>query len=155
MEICLSGQKEILFFLLVLKNRLSTRSLLRRRNMLLQDYTCVFCLLNVEEDPLHLFFHCPFSQACWFSLNVFLPNSDDILDIVDSIKHQLNQSFFMEIIVTMCWAIWIMRNDIIFRNLGHSVQRCRSVFKKEFALVILRAKTSLHPRIVSWLEAFV
>ena len=154
MEICLLEERKF-FFWLVLKNRLSTRSLLRRCNTHLQDYNCVFCLLNVEEDLLHLFFHCPFSQACWFSLNVFLPNSDDILDIVDNIKHQLNQTFFMEIIVTMCWAIWIMRNDIIFRNLAHSVQRCRSVFKKEFALVILRAKTSLHPRIVSWLEAFV
>jgi hypothetical protein len=61
----------------------------------------------------------------------------------------------MEIIVTMCWAIWIMRNDIIFRNLAHSIERCKGIFRQEFALVILRAKARLHPHIDQWLEGFV
>jgi hypothetical protein len=61
----------------------------------------------------------------------------------------------MEIIVTMCWAIWIMRNDIIFRNIAHSIQRCRAIFRKEFALVTLRAKSQLHPQIDQCLEDFV
>jgi hypothetical protein len=62
--------------------------------------------------------------------------------------------FYMEIIITMCWAIWMMRNDIIFRNIAHLVSRCKAVFK-EFALVILRARTSYQPSIVQWLEVFV
>jgi sulfur transfer complex TusBCD TusB component (DsrH family) len=112
-------------------------------------------MLNIEEDLLHLLFQCPFAQACWFTLNVFLPNSDDILHILESIKMQLNQTFFMEIVVTMCWAIWIMRIDIIFKNISQSAQRCKYVFKKEFALVILRAKAALHPSIDLWLDSFV
>jgi hypothetical protein len=142
-------------FLLVLKDRLSTRSLLRRRHMHLPDYNCVFCMLNIEEDLLHLLFHCPFAHVCWFSLNVYLPNSDDILVILESIKDQINLPFFMEIIIKMCWAIWIMCNDTIFKNIFHSVQSCKTVFKKDFALVILRAKSTLHPFIDLWPEGFV
>jgi hypothetical protein len=135
------------FFWLVLKDRLSTRALLRRKGMHLEDYDCVFCTLHIEEDLIHMLFHCPFAMACWYSLNVLLPNSEDISTILESIRDQLRVTFFMEIIVTMCWAIWIMRNDIIFRNLAHSVQRCKGVFRQEFALVILRAKARIHPHI--------
>ena len=116
--------------------------------MHLPDYNCVFCMLNVEEDLLHLLFHCPFSQACWFTLNVYIPSSNDILVILEGVKTQINQPFFMEIIIMMCWAIWILRNDIILKKLPHSIQRCKFVFK-EFALVILRAKAAFHSFIVS------
>jgi hypothetical protein len=62
---------------------------------------------------------------------------------------------FKEIIVTMCWAIWIMRNDITFKNIEHSIQRCKAVFrKKKFALVILRVKARHHPHLDQWLEGF-
>ena len=66
-----------------------------------------------------------------FSLNIFLPVTNDISIILESIRDQLRQPFFMEIIVRMCWAIWIMRNDIIFKNIAHSVQRCKAVFRKK------------------------
>jgi hypothetical protein len=61
----------------------------------------------------------------------------------------------MEIIVTMYWSIWMVRNDFIFKAIPHSICRCKSIFKKEFALVILKAKVVLHPRIDLWVEAFV
>jgi hypothetical protein len=121
----------------------------------LDDYNCVLCTLNIEEDLLHMLFHCPFAMACWYSLQVFIPNSEDISIILESLKDQLRVPFFMEIIITMCWSIWMMRNDIIFRNLAHSVQRCRIVFRNEFALVVLRAKARLHPFIDQWLDNFV
>jgi hypothetical protein len=41
--------KHKIFLWLLLKDRLSTRDLLRRRNMILDDYTCV--VLSVEQDP--------------------------------------------------------------------------------------------------------
>jgi len=66
MEINLSKQKKILF-LLVLKDRLSTRALLRGRNMHLSYYNCVFCTVNVEEDLDHLLFHCPFAITTGYS----------------------------------------------------------------------------------------
>jgi len=36
-----------------------------------------------------------------------------------------------------------------------SIQRCKSIFKEEFALVILRAKGKYQPQIDLWLEAYV
>lgn len=50
---------------------------------------------------------------------------------MESIKEQINQPFFMEIMITMCWAIWIMWNDIIFKNISHLVQTWKFVFQKE------------------------
>jgi len=61
----------------------------------------------------------------------------------------------MEIIITMCCSIWMMRNDIIFRNMAHTIRRCKAVFQKEFALVILRTKARYHPSIDLWLDNFV
>jgi hypothetical protein len=84
-----------------------------------------------------------------------VPNSDDTCSIIESFRNQLNLPFFMEIIITMCWSIWTMRNDVIFRGIPHSVQRCKLVFRKEFARIILRAKATFHPLIDSWLGAFV
>ena len=69
--------------------------------MFLEDYNCVCCSLNLEEDLLHLLFHCPFAMACWYSLQVFIPNSDDITTILESLRTQLGVPFFMEIIVVM------------------------------------------------------
>jgi hypothetical protein len=123
--------------------------------MHLDDYNYVFCTLNIEEDLLHMLFHCPFAMACWYSLQVFIPNSEDISIILESLKDQLRVPFFMEIIIIMCWSISMMRNDIIFWNLAHSIQRCRIVFRNEFALVVLRAKAHLHPFIDQWLDNFV
>jgi len=87
--------------------------------MHLRDYNYVFCSLNVEEDLLHLLFHCPFAMACWYNLNIIIQNYDDLPTILEGIKTQLRVSFFIEVIVTMCWAIWMMRNDIIIRNLAN------------------------------------
>lgn len=53
------------FFWLVLRDRLNTRAMLRRRHMHLPDYHCVLCHCNVDEDLAHLLFHCPFAAACW------------------------------------------------------------------------------------------
>jgi hypothetical protein len=75
--------------------------------------------------------------------------------LLQSFKSQLRVPFFMEVIVTMFWAIWSMRRDAMFNNLAPFVQRCKMVVRKEFALVILRAKAKYHPLVVQWLEACV
>jgi hypothetical protein len=143
------------FFCLILQGRLNTRAHLKKKNMQLTDYTCVLCICNVEEDLIHLLFQCPFSLACWDTLHLIVPNTSDTVNITESFRAQLQLPFFMEIIITMCWSIWTMRNDVIFSSIPHSVQRCKVVFRKEFALVILRARSKYHPTIDLWLEAFV
>ena len=123
--------------------------------MHLPSYYCVLCHLNVEEYLTHLFLHCPFSIACWWSLQVTMPNSTNIFQIMESIKSQLLAPFFMDVIVTMCWAIWSSRNDKIFRGIDNSIRRCKEIFKQEFAQVILRAKSDMQPSMKTWLQAYV
>ena len=116
--------------------------------MYLEDYSCVFCSLGFEEDLCHLFFHCPFAVSCWFSLNLLVPNTSDLESLLQNFRIQLQIPFLMEVIITMCWAIWSIRNDGILNGMAPSLHRC----KKEFALVILRAKEKYHPFIDQWLE---
>jgi hypothetical protein len=67
---CVMGRHKI-FFWLLLRGRLNTRELLKRKNMELDDYNCVLCREGVEESLMHLFFECPFSKWCWRLVKVF------------------------------------------------------------------------------------
>jgi hypothetical protein len=49
----------------------------------------------------------------------------------------MQRPFFMEVIVSMCWTIWTVKNDIILKNLQHLVGPCKVTFRKELALVKL------------------
>jgi len=53
----------------------------------------------------------------------------------------------MEIIGLMCWSIWTSRNDFIFRGIQPTLQHCPWTFKREFSLVIHRAKQKYFPLI--------
>ena len=92
------------YFGLLLKDRLSTREMLRRRNMELPDYNCVCCLQMVEESLTHLFIHCPFAHACWASIGLMV-GQDDPFTTLEQLKNQLGVPFFVEVIVLMCWCI--------------------------------------------------
>lgn len=58
--------KHKFFFWLLLRDRLNTRNLSRRKNMFLECYSCVPCVEEMEESQQqHMFFDYPFSQAWW------------------------------------------------------------------------------------------
>jgi hypothetical protein len=150
---CQNKRKKFFWFLL--KDRLSTRELLRRKTMFLQDYNYVLYTRGVEESLFHLMFDCPLAIACWNTLNLLIPVSSSPSQIFEAFKTQLHLPFFMEILVTMRWSIWSVRNDVIFKGILASIQRCKLILRTEFALVILRAKSAYHPSIDSWLKAFM
>jgi hypothetical protein len=56
--------KHKVFAWLLLKDMLSTRNILKRKNMQLQSYNCELCNQGVEETLEHLFLQCPFAQDC-------------------------------------------------------------------------------------------
>lgn len=58
------------FFWLLLRDRLNTKNILKRKNMHLDDYNCVLCDLNCEETCFHLFFECPFRRDCWATIPI-------------------------------------------------------------------------------------
>jgi hypothetical protein len=106
------------------KRKIFLLALLRRRNMRLEDCTCVLCHLGVREELIHLLFQCSFAATCWNYISIAISSSTDLQVIIQSLKDQLRVPFFMEIIVTMCWSIWMMRNDVIFRGQNHSFMKC-------------------------------
>jgi hypothetical protein len=111
--------------------------------MFLEDYNCVFCATSpTEESVTHLFLDCPFAQTCWASLGLLVPQSVDQFDTIVMFRTQLHCPFALEILITMCWSIWSIWNDLIFRGIQPSLQRCKAVFKREFAQVTLRAKVA-------------
>lgn len=58
-------KKHNVFFLLLLKDRLSIRNILRWKNRVLPSYDCVLCAAPTEQTLQHLFLTCPFAQLCW------------------------------------------------------------------------------------------
>jgi hypothetical protein len=71
--------KHKVFFWLLLKDRLSTRNILRRKKMTIDSYNCVLCSYSVEETIEHLFPSCNFAKQCWNLLGINLPDSGRIL----------------------------------------------------------------------------
>lgn len=130
------------FFGLILKDRLSTRELLRRKNMVLQDYNCVLCSNAVQETLFHLLLGCPFAIQCWGLIDIQSNQLADPLQTLQSFKDQLQVPFFMEIIIIMAWTIWRSRNDLIFRQINPSLQLALQNFKDVLNLLLLRAKSS-------------
>lgn len=140
------------FFWFLIKDRLSTRNLLKRKNMILPSYNCILCNEGIEESRDHLFLECKFARNCWALLGLTIVSSPELEERVTSLKSQLNVKFFMEIIIIMCWSIWTVRNDFIFRNIPAGCIRCVEIFKRIFKLLLWRAKKKYFPDIELWLE---
>jgi hypothetical protein len=104
---------------------------------------------------MHLLLACPLAQNCWATLGLMVPHLVDPFDIIVMFRAQLHRPFALEILITMCWSIWSIRNDLIFRGIQPSLQRCKAIFKREFAQVILRAKAAYQPNISQWLDGYV
>jgi hypothetical protein len=64
-----------------------------------------------------------------------------VISFIMGLKYEIRQPFFLEILVIVCWAIWVIRNDFIFNGADPSVYRARGTFKKEMALLIHKAST--------------
>jgi hypothetical protein len=52
----------------------------------------------------------------------------------------------------MCWAIWTVRNDLIFTNVQPDIQAAKGIFKKELPLLNLRAKTRVSIIFHLWIQ---
>lgn len=89
------------FFWLLVHDRLSTRNILRRMHMHLPSYFCMLCSQSHEETVQHLFLDCDMAKACWATLGLTIDTSLEPLQIFESLRLQLNVSFFMEIIIIM------------------------------------------------------
>jgi hypothetical protein len=145
--------KHKVFFWLLLRDRLSTKDLLRRKNQELDSYTCDLCILQKTENVAHLFLRCNFAKACWNAIGVSVVTTRPLLQILRKIKEKLAVPFYMEIIILMSWSIWTTRNDWTFNGKDPSVEDSLRKFKKEFLLLRHRAKQSFLPAMNDWIHA--
>jgi hypothetical protein len=107
--------KTKMFAWLLLSDRLNTRDLLQRRHVT-DDTHCELCPGRIYEGRIHLFFHCNFSQRIWNYLQITWVENDNIQTTVNEAKRSFGKPFFMEVLITACWNIWLLRNGKIFRN---------------------------------------
>jgi hypothetical protein len=115
--------KHKVFFWLLINDRLNTRNILRRKNMELQSYDCVFCVNSTEETGHHLFLQCPFAAQCWHNIQIEAPTNSLFLDVVSQIRDQMQSQFFMTTLILMCWSIWKIRNNLIFEGVQSPFRR--------------------------------
>jgi hypothetical protein len=97
---CQMKHKKI--FWLLLRDKLNTRGLLRRKHMYLDFYVCELCIFYREESLGHLFFRCGFAKNCWAEIGVNVPSWLPPIRSIRRIKRSLRVPFAMEIIMVMC-----------------------------------------------------
>lgn len=147
--------KHKFFFWLLLKDRLNTRNMLRRRNMHLEEYCCVLCVSNAEEDILHLFFECPFSQACWIFLGINWDTSLDHQLMFLRAREDFGSIIFREIVILVMWALWAHRNNIIFDGASLSFASWKRNFLSDLNAVTLRVKPLLKDKINLFVSSLI
>ena len=78
------------FTCLMLRDRINSRNLLRRKNFVLDndDFSCILCDQNTEETTYHLIFECPFSQRCWDYLHIHWNHSRNFFMMLTVAKQQ-------------------------------------------------------------------
>jgi len=145
--------KHKVFCWLLLKDRLSTRNILRRKQMILETYSCAICLTGQEETSEHLFWDCPFAQHCWTLLQVEVIQQGSTIQNFTAIKEQLQNQFFMAATILMCWTIWKVRNEAIFNQRQMSTQEAKSLFFQEMKLVSYRVKAGIRHSFFQWIQS--
>ena len=144
--------KHKFFAWLLIRDRLSTRNLLRRKNMYLEDYSCVLWYNGSEETCFHLFFECPFSSDCWNSINIHWNFNLQPLDMIIQARLNFNSHFFWEFFITACWVLWKARNGIIFDNQTATLLEWSASLKEELDQICIKTNKSISDPLFVWKE---
>ncbi|GJM91631.1 hypothetical protein PR202_ga08027 [Eleusine coracana subsp. coracana] len=135
------------FFWLLLRDRINTRNLLRRKTRTLDFYNCELCAQDVEETLLHLFFECSFSQNCWHYLGIHRNLNLQPDAMLLQARENFQSRIFREILMVACWTLWCYRNRVIFDEAPTSFGAWKHLFLEEIMLVRPRAKPSVQSRL--------
>jgi hypothetical protein len=120
--------------------------------MHIDSYNCVLCQESVEEMTEHLFLHCQFAKECWNQINIGIPPDLSITEAAEQIRHQSHPDFFMMVTILMCWAIWIVRNDFIFKRVQPNISTAKAFYTKEMKILSLPARTRFTHTFDLWIQ---
>ncbi|KHN06120.1 hypothetical protein glysoja_042389, partial [Glycine soja] len=107
----------------LIRDRLPTKTNLRRRQVKINDIQCPFCS-NMKEDAAHLFLHCSKILPIWWEslswvniLGAFLQNPrqhflQHVTGLADGIRANRWKCWWLALTLT----IWQQRNKILFSN---------------------------------------
>lgn len=143
--------KHKFFFRLLLRDRLNTRNILRRKHMAMDCYNCVQCVENCEETLWHFFFDCHFSLLDF--LGITWDTSLQPPEMILRAREDFRSCIFREVLIIACWSIWCHGNSIIFYNGTLSFMRWRNFFERKMNPVALRVKPEFSNKITNWLSS--
>ncbi|KAH1236968.1 UDP-glucose:glycoprotein glucosyltransferase [Glycine max] len=115
--------KVALFVWRLIRDRLPTKTNLRKRNVEIHDPTCPFCK-NKEEDAAHLFFSCSKIMPLWweslswtntsapFPANPRMHFLQQVLRNGNDTSYKKWQCWW----TSLTWSIWQHRNKIVFEE---------------------------------------
>jgi hypothetical protein len=149
---CRVQPKHKVIFWLMIKDRLSTMNMLRRKHMELESYYCALCNELIEETSHHLFVDCAFARMCWDIIGIQITADSHFPELTAMMRTQLNSCFFMESIILLCWTIWTAKNDLVFRGQGRNKDNCSRVFFKELGLLKHRLKQGQENQFQAWIQ---
>uniref|UniRef100_A0ACD5TXX0 Uncharacterized protein n=1 Tax=Avena sativa TaxID=4498 RepID=A0ACD5TXX0_AVESA len=126
----------------------------RRQWKVTNDKHCVLYPLRAYEDRVHLFFECNFSTRIWNYLQIdWTGGNGDLQDIVAATRRSFPHPFFMEVMITASWNIWIIRNAFIFRNEKPTFRKWKCNFVHDSHLLKHRIKAKHLDRYMGWLSS--
>jgi hypothetical protein len=108
---------------------------------------------SVEETMMHLLFYCPFSKDCWKLVNFQFADHLTVPQIFQAWKSLLKVEFALDLFVLFCWGIWMVRNDVIFRNKSPEVEECKRYITLGALQLLHRTKSRITPLLDSWINS--
>lgn len=143
----------------LLKEKILTAENLRKRGIQGPSRCCFYC--SEEESMQHIFLLCSFAQSCWKQVISPIEISERF-DQIASLqknwgkcypysrkgKHNINR-LWKCIPATLCWQIWLARNNYVFNNKKPSMANIQA---KTIAIISESISTNLitPPDQASW-----
>jgi hypothetical protein len=146
--------KTKVFAWLVLRDRINTRDMLLRRHWkVTDDMHCELCPGRIYGDRVHLLFECSFSRRIWNYLQIDWSSDNDLQAVVTRAKRSFNKPFFMEVLVTTCWNIWLVHNGKIFRHEKPTFAKWKAKFIHDITLLQYRIKSKHKEALLQWVHS--